>query len=314
MPKGKAKDKKQAGQDSGAQNIPEEVLRQLPPEVKAQLGIVEAQKPIFKPPSGADAGLSDSIDRLREGFEKIGLTLIGRMGEFASTLERVVMTVSRIEKVENLAAETTYFLKNLQKTLEGFKRDFSRMTDSIDNMEIEMSELKQRVAGMPAAPIQPSPGTARAQPAVTLTPSASVKNAAQSPEKKPIRAPIVTPITTPASISAPTPAPAPARTPDPVQSSDPTPAPEPTPTGSPVDILFRELYAQIKVELNPKMLADLLDRARERITQTCKWTPAIYEIGKLARKIRRSKKALSHKDISDVNETLDQLKKQMVSK
>ncbi|NVM31179.1 MAG: hypothetical protein HWN65_20240 [Candidatus Helarchaeota archaeon] len=312
MPKGKSKDKVQAGQDSGAQNIPEEVLRQLPPEVKAQLGIVEAQKPIFKPPSGADAGLSDSIDRLREGFEKIGLTLIGRMGEFASTLERVVMTVSRIEKVENLAAETTYFLKNLQKTLEGFKRDFSRMTDSIDNMEIEMSELKQRVAGMPAAPIQPSPEAARAQPAVTQTPSASVMNAAKSPVKKPITAPIAAPTTTPPSLSAP--APAPTRTPDPVQPPAPTPAPEPTPTGSPVDILFRELYAQIKVELNPKMLADLLDRARERITQTCKWTPAIYEIGKLARKIRRSKKVLSHKDISDVNETLDQLKKQMVSK
>ena len=81
---------------------------------------------------------NDIADMLYD--EKIGLTLIGRMGEFASTLERVVMTVARIEKVENLTAETTYFLKNLQKAIDGFKRDYGKIVDKIDSVELDSRE------------------------------------------------------------------------------------------------------------------------------------------------------------------------------
>ncbi|NVM53894.1 MAG: hypothetical protein HWN66_09345 [Candidatus Helarchaeota archaeon] len=280
MPKDKSEKGETARKGPSEQTIPEEVLKQLPPDVKAQLGYVEEQKPIFKPPSGVNAGLSDSIDRLREGFEKIGLTLIGRMGEFASTLERVVMTVARIEKVENLTAETTYFLKNLQKTLDGFTRNFNKIVDQIDNIEInieqmskEIEDLKKIASSGQIIPIPPQP---IATPA-TIIPEISTNR----------------PLATPS------------------EPSPPTQKPAPPAAKDPIDILFIDLQDQIKVGANTKKIADILDHARETISAASKWIPEIYQIRKLAQKLRKLDTPLSQKESDEIINLLNQCKKQM---
>ncbi len=287
-------DKSQKGNNAETQNIPEEVLKQLPPEVKAQLGYVEEQKPIFKPASGANPGLSDSIDRLREGFEKIGLTLIGRMGEFASTLERVVMTVARIDKVEKSTAETTYFLKNLQKTLELFERNFSKVVDKMDSIEIdiermvrEITDLKKNIAsGMIASGpvVTPHPTAVTPSPAMSK-PVAAVVNASNNPS------------------------PAPTTT----TSQTPAPAQEPAPqlAAGPLNSLFNELNQKIRAGMNTKLAADYLDQAREKISEGSKWTPAIYELGKVARNLRRTEELLSASDYEAIKEILEQCKNQV---
>jgi hypothetical protein len=296
------------GDGAPEQNIPEEVLQQLPPEVKAQLGYKEEEKPIFRGPSGAGAGLSDSIDRLREGFEKIGLTLIGRMGEFASTLERVVMTVARIEKVEKSTAETTYFLKNLQKTLDEFKRDFNKVVDKIGSVEIdverianEMTGLKSQIAAgsipqpspqQPARPTQMPPLVTKPQPTPTAQPVASPVQTANTPVSAPQMPPAPQAPSTPSSTPANTPT---------------TAAPQPNSVAS----IFSNLKGQAKVGANSNSIADLLDQAREQISATCKWTPAIYEIGKLARKLRKDNTTLTQNDEIEISQLLDQWKNQI---
>ncbi|MHA1265792.1 MAG: hypothetical protein ACTSRS_11220 [Candidatus Helarchaeota archaeon] len=285
---------KNEGQLPDGQNIPEEVLKQLPPEVKAQLGVVEEQKPIFR--TGESSGLSDSIDRLREGFEKIGLTLIGRMGEFASTLERVVMTVGRIEKVEKSTAETTYFLKNLQKILDEFKRDFSKVVDKIDTVEIlvermqtEISNIKNTIS---SGVISPStPPTAHVTSSIptnfqTTTPIPSVK-------------PSPSPASSPSSASP---------SPPPDTSSSSTPSSTPA---TPLDSVFQNLFHQIRVGMNTRLVADALDQAREQISEVSKWTPAIYELGKIARNLRRTETLLSEQDFNKITEILNQCKSQI---
>ena len=62
------------------------------------------------------------------------------------------------------------------------------------------------------------------------------------------------------------------------------------------------------------VVADLLDKAREQIAQECKWTPAIYEIGKLARKLRKSGTTMSKKDSNEVSELLEQWQGQITPK
>ncbi len=299
----------EAGDGSPRQNIPEEVLQQLPPEVKAQLGYKEEEKPIFRGPSGAGAGLSDSIDRLREGFEKIGLTLIGRMGEFASTLERVVMTVARIEKVEKSTAETTYFLKNLQKTLDEFKRDFNKVVDKIGSVEIdverianEMANLKSQIAMGPIP--QPSPQEP-ARP--TQMPPPITKPQVPTPTAQPVAVPLQTANTPAPTIETP-PAPQIPSTSHPPPANTPTTAaPQPTSVAS----IFSNLKGQAKVGANSNSIADLLDQAREQISATCKWTPAIYEIGKLARKLRKDNTTLTQNDEIEISQLLDQWKNQI---
>ncbi|MHA1651872.1 MAG: hypothetical protein ACTSYB_16895 [Candidatus Helarchaeota archaeon] len=306
MPKDKSdKEKKKEG-GPPEQNIPEEVLQQLPPEVKAQLGYQEKQEPIFKPPSEVNPGLSDSIDRLREGFEKIGLTLIGRMGEFASTLERVVMTVGRIEKVEKSTAETNYFLKNLQKTLEGFKRDFARIVDKIDGMEIdieritrEITELKSKIENVPTTPVNYSRPPVTPPPAVQPGPPVTPPPAVQ-PEP---------PATPPPAVQ-----PEPPATPPPISQStiSVTPPLEKSQELNPIEAIFSDLKEQIKSGISSVSIADLLDQAREQISQQSKWTPALYEIGKLARKLRKSNTSLAEKDVIEINDLLDQWKNQII--
>lgn len=299
------KDKKEKEETSQKappdQNIPEEVLRQLPPEVKAQLGYQEEQKPIFRPAEGAGGGLSDSIDRLREGFEKIGLTLIGRMGEFASTLERVVMTVARIEKVEKKTAETTYFLQNLQKTLDGFSRDFGKVLEKIDNIEIDIERIAREIADIKQSgvPTMVSAPTAVALPSVKHTPS--------TPENPPIKAspPPPTSIKPSEVLAAASSPPTPPETP-------PTPTQAPLPmSDDPVENIFINLKNNVKVGGNPNTVADLLDQAREKISKEHKWTPALYEVGKLARKLRKANSSLSQDDLNEINQLLDQLRSQI---
>ena len=285
-----------------AQNIPPEVLQQLPPEVRSQLGYIEEQQPIFKPANGESKGLSNSIERLREGFEKIGLTLIGRMGEFASTLERVVMTVARIEKVENLTAETTYFLKNLQKTLDGFGRDFKKITDRMDdltsgfdNVRKEVAELKSgRIAGPPSTPAPRYPAT----PQVTEQPSETIPSI-EPPEShfnKELEMPTASPVEA-----------------APIQTGHSSAeAPTLTAGGTDVNTIFENVQIQIKAGISTATMADILDQAREIISQVCKWTPAVYEIGKLARKLRKDSAVLSENDCIDLSKKVQEWKVQIL--
>ncbi|MHA1271071.1 MAG: hypothetical protein ACTSPY_14860 [Candidatus Helarchaeota archaeon] len=161
------------------QNIPPEVMDKLPPEIRAQLGVEEKQeqKTIFAP--GTDtANIVDSLARLREGFEKIGLTLIGRMGEFTTTLERVSMAVGRIDKVESVASEVSYSLKKLEKKLDDFNENISRMTKSSEEFTNALIEIKRDIAELKSRPaviqqVQPSqvqPIQPQVQPQVSEIP------------------------------------------------------------------------------------------------------------------------------------------------
>ena len=287
---------------SEEQNIPPEVLQQLPPEVRAQLGYEEEQKPIFAPVSGENKGLSGSIDRLREGFEKIGLTLIGRMGEFASTLERVVMTVARIEKVENLTAETTYFLKNMQKTLEGFGRDFKKITDRIDDLASGFENVRKEVAELKSGKIVTAP--IRGEPRAPTVPKVKISAAASIPS---IELPEISfnkepemPIAVPEELPA-------------IQTeSVPSESPTFTARGNDVNTIFINIENQIKTGISTSVIAELLDQAREVISQTSKWTPAIYEIGKLARKLRKDNAALSESESIELSKKLQEWKTQIL--
>lgn len=284
------------------QNIPPEVLQQLPPEVRSQLGYVEEQQPIFKSAIGENKGLGDSIDRLREGFEKIGLTLIGRMGEFASTLERVVMTVARIEKVENLTAETTYFLKNLQKTLEEFGRDFKKITNRMDDLASGFEDVKKEVAELKSGKmISPPIRTERrapARPKIAESPVESIPPI-ESPESFVKEEPEM-PIASPEISSS-------------IQSEQ-TAAESISVKieGTDVDMIFESVQGQIKEGIPTTAMAEILDQAREIISQTCKWTPAIYEIGKLARKLRKDNEVLSESDCVDLLKKLQEWKSQIL--
>jgi archaellum component FlaC len=129
------------------QNIPPEVLEKLPPEVKSQLGIEEKKEPktLFAP--GTDTSdISESLARLREGFEKIGLTLIGRMGEFTTTLERVSLTVQRIDKVESSASEANYNMKKIEKKLDEFNVNFTKMADKYEEFSFVLNQIKNDIA------------------------------------------------------------------------------------------------------------------------------------------------------------------------
>lgn len=281
------------------QNIPPEVLQQLPSEVRSQLGYIEDQQPIFKPAIGESKGLSDSIDRLREGFEKIGLTLIGRMGEFASTLERVVMTVARIEKVENLTAETTYFLKNMQKTIEGFGRDFKKITDRMDdlttgfeNVKKELTELKSERLGGPPIPSIPRIPTI---PQVRRSPDESLSST--EPSEVVINKESGIPTAIPEIIS-------------PLQAE--SASAEVSTGGNDVNMIFENVQKQIKAGMPTAAIGEILDQARENISQICKWTPAIYEIGKLARKLRKDTSVLSKSDSINLSKKVQEWKAQII--
>jgi hypothetical protein len=306
LPKEDPKKEKKVEQVPEGQNIPPEVLAQLPPEVRAQLGVVEEQKPIFRPATGENKGLSDSIDRLREGFEKIGLTLIGRMGEFASTLERVVMTVARIEKVENLTAETTYFLKNLQKTFEGYNRDFKKMTDKIEELGLGFEVVRKEIAELKMIRAVNPPVMAESLP--HAAPLGVVYNERHEiPVANSIDVPIIpaesAPISRPSAVVTSHPAPAP-------KSS--APAPPMTAGGTNVNVIFDNLQAQVKVGIASNSMADILDQAREIISQNCKWTPAIYEIGKVARKYRKDSAVLSENECIDLSKKIAEWKTQII--
>ena len=139
------------------QNIPPEVMEKLPPEIRAQLGIEakkEEPKTIFAP--GTDTkNITDSLARLRDGFEKIGLTLIGRMGEFTTTLERVSMAVGKIDKVESSASEVTYLMKKIEKKLDEFNVNFSKMTKNNENISFTLNQIKNDINELKNRPVQP---------------------------------------------------------------------------------------------------------------------------------------------------------------
>lgn len=306
LPKEDPKKEKKIAAVPEGQNIPPEVLAQLPPEVRAQLGVVEEQKPIFRPPTGESKGLSDSIDRLREGFEKIGLTLIGRMGEFASTLERVVMTVARIEKVENLTAETTYFLKNLQKTFDAYNRDFKKITDRIEDLGTgfeavrrEIAELKTMRAVNPPVMAEPLPQAAPLGVAFNERHEIPAANSIEVPTIPAESAPI----SRPSAMVTSNPAPAPKST---------ASAPPVTAGGTNINIILENVRAQVKAGIAAVAMADILDQAREIISQNSKWTPAVYEIGKFARKLRKDNAVLSENECTDLSKKIAEWKAQIL--
>lgn len=300
MPKEDPKKEKKIQGEPEGQNIPPEVLAQLPPEVRAQLGVVEEQKPIFKPATGENSGLANSIDRLREGFEKIGLTLIGRMGEFASTLERVVMTVARIEKVENLTAETTYFLKNLQKTFDGYNRDFKKMGDKIEELGLGFEVVRKEIAELKT--MRPVSQPVMAEPLPQRAPVGAAFNERQEiPVANSVEVPTIpaesAPISRPSAV---------------VASNPSNPAPPITAGGTNVNRIFDNIQAQVKVGMSSISIADILDQAREIISQNCKWTPAIYEIGKVARKFRKDSAVLSENECIDLSKKIAEWKAQIL--
>ena len=196
------------------QNIPPEVMEKLPPEIKAQLGVEEPKKQttLFAP--GTDtSNISESLARLREGFEKIGLTLIGRMGEFTTTLERVSLSVQRIDKVESAASEVSYLLKKTEKKFDEFNVTFSKITQTTDQLTFALKKIQDDIEELKKRPVSQ----------VVMQPSVTP-------------APVPTPAPTPTPASAPTPAPTPTPAPAPTPAPMPTPAPAPTPAPTPTPV------------------------------------------------------------------------------
>ncbi|MHA1230987.1 MAG: hypothetical protein ACTSRP_03695 [Candidatus Helarchaeota archaeon] len=220
------------------QNIPPEVMAELPPEVKAQLGVEEKkeQQTLFAP--GTDtSNITDSLNRLREGFEKIGLTLIGRMGEFTTTLERVSMSVQRIDKVESVASEVSYQLKKLEKKLDEFNMNFSKISKFTDSVTLTLNEIKKELAELKTkAPVQ-----------VVQQPISQVQ-----------------PITTQSTVQ---PAPQPIQQPaQPVQPTQPTATPKPQPASQPVSqpTIQQELTPQTQAQ--PATPQIPVDKPKEEIS------------------------------------------------
>ncbi|MFX0138944.1 MAG: hypothetical protein ACFFDN_35210 [Candidatus Hodarchaeota archaeon] len=281
------------------ENIPIEVWNTLPDHIKKEIDPnyePPAPEPIFK---GASSDLTDSINRLRDGFEKIGLTLIGRMGEFATTLERVMMAVARIDKVENLVSEIKYFLKGLQKTLDNVDSTLNKMDTTVLTYELEnIKKMLQRGIPTTTTPVSPQPVKVRPQPA-------------------PVSAKIESPkVTKP----APKPAPEPAVSIEPeteVIIAEELPLEklikEKTKPKDKVQKIFAFMNKLIDSEISYPKLVTNLELTRDAISQCYKWVPTLYDIGKSVRKYKPKKDAkVPPETIDEIRENLKQWEKKIL--
>lgn len=266
------------------ENIPPEVWEQLPDNIKKEID------PDYEPPpptaifQGASPDLNESLNRLRDGFEKIGLTLIGRMGEFATTLERVMMAVARLDKVENLVSEVKYLLKGLQKTLDNVNITLNKF-DSM-NLTLELENIKNMLQDSGATITLPT----KTSPPKVIGKPEKVKPTEQANAKE---------------ISKPT---------------EPTePISEENTSTSPLEQIIEEkieptekvqkLFVCLKTIVTTSMtyddLAKNLELARDAISQCYRWVPILYDIGKAARKYKSKSSAnLSTEDINEIQKNL----------
>ncbi|NHI91174.1 MAG: hypothetical protein EAX96_01640 [Candidatus Lokiarchaeota archaeon] len=257
---------------NAAKDIPPEVLEQLPDSVKQELGIETDSKEKEEIFSSEEAkNITEGMNRMSTAFEKIGLTLIGRMGEFATTLERVMMIVARIEKVENLVAEMKYFMKGLQKTLDNLQRSVDNVTAM--DFTSELKELKTLLSGAPIPTVTPS----------TTNPIEKVQEVPLEP---------VIHIETPQINLTPT------NTSDKVTPLDDLIA---NSQGNGVHLAKKAievLEKYLEPGLKSNEIADELEKCKTFISEKYKWIPALYEIGKVARQYKTKKDTpITPKDI-----------------
>ncbi|NVM02774.1 MAG: hypothetical protein HWN67_10585 [Candidatus Helarchaeota archaeon] len=277
------------------ENIPIEVWNTLPDHIKKEIDPdyePPAPKPIFK---GASPDLTESLNRLRDGFEKIGLTLIGRMGEFATTLERVMMAVARIDKVENLVSEIKYFLKGLQKTLDNVDSTLNKLDTTVIAFELEnIKKMLQRGIPTTTAPVSPQP-------------------AKVSPKPTPVSAKVDS-----SKAAKPTPKPAVSIKPEEevVVSGDlqlEKLIKEKSRPKEKVQKVFVFMNNLLNSEISYPTLVKNLELTRDAISQCYKWVPTLYDIGKSVRKYKPKKDAkLSPETINEVKHSLEQWEKKIL--
>ncbi|MHA1379973.1 MAG: hypothetical protein ACTSRG_16505 [Candidatus Helarchaeota archaeon] len=279
------------------QNIPPEVWAQLPDHIKKEID------PNYEPPppepvfSGAAAGLEDSINRLRDGFEKIGLTLIGRMGEFATTLERVMMIVARIEKVENLVSEIKYFLKGLQKTLDSINMTLNKL-DTLD-LSIELEGIKKmlknpRVISNPgnSVPVTPnSISTPSTEVSADSTLVAAKTNETSTTSDSSSQ--VVSDTASDSQIEQ-------------IVQQDADPKEK-------VKNLFGLLKNLLTQETTYSNVVKNLDLMKDAISKCYKWVPSLYDIGKTARKFKSKKGKVSLQDFNEIQTNLVQWEQKILS-
>ncbi len=274
------------------ENIPIEVWNTLPDHIKKEIDPnyePPPPEPIFK---GVSPDLADSLNRLRDGFEKIGLTLIGRMGEFATTLERVMMAVARIDKVENLVSEIKYFLKGLQKTLDNVDSTLNKLDTTVIAFELENIK-KMLQSGIPTAstPVNPQPVKVNPKPAPV---SINVENSKTAePAPKP-----AAPIQAEAEV---------------ISSGD-LPLEklikEKTTPKEKVQKVFAFMNNLLNSEISYPILVKNLELTRDAISQCYKWVPTLYDIGKSVRKYKPKKDPkLSPETINEIRQNLEQWEK-----
>lgn len=273
------------------ENIPVEVWNTLPDHIKKEIDPnyePPAPEPIFK---GASPDLSSSINRLRDGFEKIGLTLIGRMGEFTTTLERVMMAVARIDKVENLVSEIKYFLKGLQKTLDNVDSTLNKLDTTVIAFELENIK-KMLQSGIPtsAAPVKPQP--------IKVSPKPAPANInVDSPKATEPAVPIQP-------------------EPEVIMSGDlqlEKLIKEKTTPKEKVQKVFAFMNNLLNSEISYPILVKNLELTRDAISQCYKWVPTLYDIGKSVRKYKPKKDAkLSPETINELRQNFEQWEKKIL--
>ncbi|MHA1143921.1 MAG: hypothetical protein ACTSRW_04220 [Candidatus Helarchaeota archaeon] len=293
------------------QEIPQEVLDQLPDHVKAELGVAPkpAPGPVFE--KGDIESINQAMKRLSDAFEKIGLTLIGRMGEFATTLERMMMTVARIEKVENLVAEMKYFNKNLQKTMD----ELNRKLDRLDRMDIsaELQQFKQLLRSAPIKNVQ-----ANATPAAVANPvqASSTNTTVATTTKLPIE---TKPQDETALMSAVSELDADLSTSSVAASGADYKAiigkifADNSVTGTDLINQIFDALVQIQVGEIARDLAVTLEKTKKYLSENYKWTPILYEMGKSARIFKaRKTESLTQREIEEFKQVLDTWKQKLL--
>jgi len=283
------KDKKKKKKDE-TQEIPQDVMDELPDSVKAELGMdtgPKKEEEIFS--SEQAKSMTEAMNKMSDGFAKIGLTLIGRMGEFATTLERIMMIVARIEKVENLVAEMKYFMKGLQKTLNNLENS----VNNISNLDFtsELAQMKNLLANVPVGNL-PAPTSA---PAPAPAPAPQKTTSAPKP-------------TSPTDTSV-------VKTADVKTSNTALDDFMANPVGEGIELAKKSLDTMVKsIKAGDKseLVAELLEKCKEFISQKYKWSPALYEIGKVAREFKNKKDvAITAGDISNIQSNIEKWKSKL---
>ncbi|MHA1797453.1 MAG: hypothetical protein ACTSVY_03305 [Candidatus Helarchaeota archaeon] len=275
-------------------DIPKEVLDQLPDSVKAELGVEtkKGKEVVFTTEEAKN--MTDAMKRMSAGFEKIGLTLIGRMGEFATTLERVMMIVARIEKVENLVAEMKYFMKGLQKSLNNLENSVNNITKL--DFSSELAEMKKLLGNVPqglAVAQGTAPQTPTEQPQTTSQPTVeTVTSSQKSPDEVALESAIE-------ELGG-----ADQEAKEVKQLKTPLDELMANPQGEGIELAKKALECitqYVKEGIKSIEVAEELDKCKKFISEKYKWSPTLYDLGKFARQYKSKKDALiTQKDISTI--------------